>query len=57
MIEFTLDMGMEPIKSILAKAPSDLDKIVSEEISNWALRTSNLAKSESPVRTEISGSP
>lgn len=51
MIEFTLDIGMEPIKSILAKAPSDLDRIVSEEISNWALRTSNMAKSRSPVRT------
>lgn len=51
MIEFTLDVKAGPIKTILAKAPSELRDIVSEEISDWALRTSNLAKSRSPVRT------
>ncbi len=51
MIQFNLDIRMEPIKSILAKAPSEFRIIVSEEISNWALMTSNLAKSRSPVRT------
>ena len=51
MINISLDIRAEPLKTVLEKAPSDLGRIVSEEIASWALRTSNLAKSRSPVRT------
>lgn len=51
MISFEIDIKGEPFKSTLKKAPSELSRIVSEEIANWALRTSNLAKSRIPVRT------
>lgn len=51
MIEFSLDLESGPLKQILEKAPSELQRIVSDEIADWALRTSNLAKSRSPVRT------
>ncbi len=51
MINISLDVKAEPLKTVLGKAPSELGSIVSEEIANWALRTSNLSKSRSPVRT------
>ena len=51
MINISLDVKAEPLKTVLGKAPSELGSIVSDEIANWALRTSNLAKSRSPVRT------
>ena len=51
MISFEIDIKGEPFKSTLKKAPSELSRIVSGEIADWALRTSNLAKSRSPVRT------
>jgi hypothetical protein len=51
MISFEIDLRQEPFKSALKKAPSELESIVSQEIANWAIRTSNLAKSRSPVRT------
>lgn len=51
MISFEIDLRSEPLKSILKKAPFEVDRIVSDEIASWALRTSNLAKSRSPVRT------
>lgn len=51
MINISLDIKAEPLKTVLGKAPSELGIIVSEEIANWALRASNLAKSRSPVRT------
>ncbi len=53
MIQFNLDIETKPLKTILEKAPSEFRHIVFQEISNWALRTSNLAKSRSPVRTGI----
>jgi len=51
MINISLDVKAEPLKTVLGKAPSEIGSIVSEEISNWALMTSNLAKSRSPIRT------
>ena len=51
MINISLDIKAEPLKTVLGKAPSELGSIVSEEIASWALRTSNLSKSRSPVRT------
>jgi len=51
MINISLYIKAEPLKTVLEKAPSELGSIVSGEIANWALRTSNLAKSRSPVRT------
>ena len=51
MIQLNLDIKTKPLKTILEKAPSEFGIIVSQEISNWALMTSNLAKSRSPVRT------
>ena len=51
MINISLDIKAEPLKTVLGKAPSEFRIIVSEEISNWAIRTSNLAKSRSPLRT------
>lgn len=51
MINILLNIKAEPLKTVLGKAPSELGSIVSDEIANWALRTSNLSKSRSPVRT------
>ena len=51
MISLEVEIKSEPLKTIFEKSSSELNSIVSEEISSWAIRASNLSKSRSPVRT------
>lgn len=51
MIEMNIDVEIEPLRSILAKAPGEIHRILDTEIANWALRTANKAKGRAPYVT------
>ena len=51
MITMSIKIDSNALKSILAKFPAESAKIISSEMNQWAIKTSNLAKRRAPYRT------
>lgn len=51
MIVMRIQIQADALKSILAKFPAESAKIISSEMNQWAIKTSNLAKRRAPYRT------
>lgn len=51
MISIRIEAHTEKLQNILAKFPSESNKVVTTEVSQWATRVMNLAKRRAPYRT------